>query len=205
MTRHMGHLPVSCRPWATVHACELGGRPWKERERAAPLVLLVVAGSSIPAWSHATAQIRSRMGSLSEEVGGDGRNQRCRHPAARESSPSRSASDAGERGGAAGPVVLHGPLEPPLAAGARVEEEAPHGEVEEMRRRAGRTRGGGARGEEARRSERSGGGDARRGGEGGRAGTVPAVLCQGRVMGQAGGPWAVPWVVPPAHEPFVHL
>jgi hypothetical protein len=37
MTRHMGRLPVSChpcRPWATVHACELGGRPWKERERA---------------------------------------------------------------------------------------------------------------------------------------------------------------------------
>jgi hypothetical protein len=40
MTRHMGRLPVPCRlfrpchPWATVHACELGGRPWKERERA---------------------------------------------------------------------------------------------------------------------------------------------------------------------------
>jgi hypothetical protein len=31
MTRHMGRLPVSCRPWATVHACELGGVPWKER------------------------------------------------------------------------------------------------------------------------------------------------------------------------------
>jgi hypothetical protein len=37
MTQHMGHLPVSCRPcrpWAAVHACELGGRSWKERERA---------------------------------------------------------------------------------------------------------------------------------------------------------------------------
>jgi hypothetical protein len=34
MTRHMGCLPVLCHPWATVHVCELGGRPWKERERA---------------------------------------------------------------------------------------------------------------------------------------------------------------------------
>jgi hypothetical protein len=52
MTRYMGRLPVPChpcRPWATVHACELGGRPWKERDRVAPLVLLAVAGYSIPA------------------------------------------------------------------------------------------------------------------------------------------------------------
>jgi hypothetical protein len=34
MTRHMGRLHVPCRPWATVHACELVRRSWKERERA---------------------------------------------------------------------------------------------------------------------------------------------------------------------------
>jgi hypothetical protein len=46
MTWHMGRLPMLCRPyrpWATVHTCELGMRPWKERERAAPLVLLAVS------------------------------------------------------------------------------------------------------------------------------------------------------------------
>jgi hypothetical protein len=40
------------------------------------------AGSSIPTWPHAAAQIRSRMGSPRAEVGGDGRNRRCRRPAA---------------------------------------------------------------------------------------------------------------------------
>jgi hypothetical protein len=45
----MVRLPVPCRSWTTVHACELGGRLWKERERVAPLVLLAIVGSSVPA------------------------------------------------------------------------------------------------------------------------------------------------------------
>jgi hypothetical protein len=120
------------------------------------------------------------------------------------------------------------------AAGARVEEEAPHGEAEEMGRRAGRgeearrRRCGGVRGEERRRGrEDAGGGEgdaatrreeearqrgAGRGGEarravwrwgceeGRRGVAVPAVSCQGRVMGQAGSPWPARPFVPCRHE-----
>jgi hypothetical protein len=68
----------------------------------------------------------------------------------------------------------------------------------------GRRRRGGARGKEVRRGERSGGGDARRGGEVWLCqhhAVVPAVPCQGRVMGQAGGPWPARLFVPcrPGH------
>jgi hypothetical protein len=120
---------------------------------------------------------------------------------------------------------------PTPAAGARVEEEAPHGEAEEMRRRAGRgeeamrRRCGGVRGEERRggeaekmraeakemRRRAGGGGEAegrgeRRRGEAsglavgmrGEEASV-AVPCQGRVMGQAGGPWPARPFVPCRH------
>jgi hypothetical protein len=70
------------------------------------------------------------------------------------------------------------------------EVEKMRAEAKEMRRRARRRRrGGGARGEEARRGERFGGGDARREGEVWPCQHRAAVPCQGRVMGQAGGPW----------------